>query len=56
MMFVMCLIPFWVSETVRTLGWMILLRESGVLPAVEDRWPARNNTLSPNWRRTLLKP
>lgn len=34
LMFVMCLIPFWVSETVRTLGWMILLRESGVLPAV----------------------
>ena len=33
-MFVLCLIPFWVSETVRTLGWMILLRESGVLPAV----------------------
>lgn len=34
MMLVLCLIPFWVSETVRTLGWMILLRESGVLPAV----------------------
>ena len=34
MLFVLCLIPFWVSETVRTLGWMILLRESGVLPAV----------------------
>jgi spermidine/putrescine transport system permease protein len=34
MLLVMCLIPFWVSETVRTLGWMILLRESGVLPAV----------------------
>jgi len=34
MLFVMCLIPFWVSETVRTLGWMILLRESGVLPAL----------------------
>ena len=34
LMFIMCLIPFWVSETVRTLGWMILLRESGVLPAV----------------------
>jgi len=33
-MFVMCLIPFWVSETVRTLGWMILLRESGVVPAL----------------------
>jgi len=29
---VLCLIPFWVSETVRTLGWMILLSESGVLP------------------------
>ena len=31
-LFVLCLIPFWVSETVRTLGWMILLRESGVIP------------------------
>jgi spermidine/putrescine transport system permease protein len=34
MLLVLCLIPFWVSETVRTLGWMILLRESGVLPAI----------------------
>jgi len=34
LLFIMCLIPFWVSETVRTLGWMILLRESGVLPRV----------------------
>jgi len=33
-LFVLCLIPFWVSETVRTLGWMILLRESGVIPAL----------------------
>ena len=32
LLFVGCLIPFWISETVRTLGWMILLRESGVLP------------------------
>ena len=32
LLFVLCLIPFWVSEAVRTLGWMILLRESGVLP------------------------
>jgi spermidine/putrescine transport system permease protein len=32
LLLVLCLIPFWVSETVRTLGWMILLRESGVLP------------------------
>jgi len=34
LLFVVCLIPFWVSEAVRTLGWMILLRESGVLPAL----------------------
>jgi len=34
LLFSVCLIPFWVSETVRTLGWMILLRESGVLPAL----------------------
>ena len=35
LLLVLCLIPFWVSETVRTLGWMILLRESGVLPALQ---------------------
>jgi spermidine/putrescine transport system permease protein len=34
LLFIVCLIPFWVSETVRTLGWMVLLRESGVLPAM----------------------
>lgn len=34
LLFILCLIPFWVSETVRTLGWMILLRESGVLPGL----------------------
>lgn len=34
LLFMACLIPFWVSETVRTLGWTILLRESGVLPAL----------------------
>lgn len=37
LLFLICLIPFWVSETVRTLGWMILLRESGVLPALMVR-------------------
>lgn len=31
MLFILCLIPFWVSELVRTFGWMILLRESGVV-------------------------
>lgn len=30
-LFLMCLIPFWVSELVRTFGWMILLRETGLL-------------------------
>jgi len=34
LLFVVCMIPFWVSETVRSLGWLILLRESGVLPAL----------------------
>jgi spermidine/putrescine transport system permease protein len=34
LLFAVCLIPFWVSETVRTLGWMILLRETGVLPGL----------------------
>ncbi len=29
-LFLMCMIPFWVSELVRTYGWMILLRETGV--------------------------
>ena len=29
-LFLMCLIPFWVSELVRTIGWMILLRETGI--------------------------
>jgi spermidine/putrescine transport system permease protein len=33
-LFLVCLIPFWVSETVRSLGWLILLRESGVLPGL----------------------
>ena len=30
-LFLLCLIPFWASELVRTLGWMMLLRETGVL-------------------------
>src|SRR5690606_32011592 len=29
-LFMACLIPFWASELVRTYGWMILLRESGL--------------------------
>ena len=34
LMFLACLIPFWVSELVRTYGWMILLRETGVVSNV----------------------
>lgn len=30
-LFTLSLLPFWVSELVRTLGWMILLRESGLI-------------------------
>ncbi len=30
-LFLLCLLPFWVSELVRTFGWMILLRETGVI-------------------------
>jgi spermidine/putrescine transport system permease protein len=30
-LFILCLLPFWVSELVRTLGWMILLRETGLI-------------------------
>ena len=33
-LFLMCLVPFWVSELVRTFGWMILLRETGVISNV----------------------
>jgi len=31
LLFIMCMIPFWVSELVRTFGWMILLRETGII-------------------------
>ena len=30
-LFLLCLIPFYVSELVRTFGWMILLRETGLI-------------------------
>lgn len=33
-LFLLCLVPFWVSELVRTFGWMILLRESGVFSSM----------------------
>ncbi len=33
-LFLLCMLPFWVSELVRTFGWMILLRESGIISGV----------------------
>ncbi len=33
-LFMLCLIPFWVSELVRTYGWMILLRETGIFSSL----------------------
>ncbi|MHA1571005.1 MAG: ABC transporter permease, partial [Alphaproteobacteria bacterium] len=29
--FVLALLPFWVSELIRTLGWIIILRETGLI-------------------------
>lgn len=31
LLFLACLLPFWVSELVRVFGWIILLRETGVV-------------------------
>ena len=33
-LFMLCLIPFYVSELVRTFGWMILLRETGLFSSL----------------------
>jgi spermidine/putrescine transport system permease protein len=33
-LFLLCLVPFWVSEIVRTFGWMILLRETGLVSSI----------------------
>jgi spermidine/putrescine transport system permease protein len=33
-LFMLCLIPFYVSELVRTFGWMILLRETGLISSL----------------------
>lgn len=30
-LFMLCLLPFWVSEIVRVFGWMLLLRETGLI-------------------------
>jgi spermidine/putrescine transport system permease protein len=33
-LFLLCLVPLWVSDLVRAFGWIILLRETGVVSAV----------------------
>ncbi len=33
-LFLMCLIPLWVSDLIRAFGWILLLRESGVISSV----------------------
>ncbi len=33
-LFLLCLIPLWVSDLVRVFGWMVLLRQSGVVSAI----------------------
>ncbi|MGB8621866.1 MAG: ABC transporter permease [Paracoccaceae bacterium] len=33
-LFLLCLVPFWVSELVRTFGWIILLRETGLFSSL----------------------
>lgn len=33
-LFLLCLLPFWVSEIVRVFGWMMLLRETGLISSV----------------------
>lgn len=33
-LFLLCLLPFWVSELVRTFGWIILLRETGLFSSL----------------------
>jgi spermidine/putrescine transport system permease protein len=33
-LFLMCLIPLWVSDLVRVFGWIVLLRETGLVSAI----------------------
>ncbi|MBC7610677.1 MAG: ABC transporter permease [Polaromonas sp.] len=54
LLLVLCLIPFWVSETVRTLGWMILLRESGVLPALLVKFGMTNTPVELLYRDATI--
>ncbi|MGR3792747.1 ABC transporter permease [Vannielia sp. SX4] len=37
-LFLMCLIPLWVSDLVRAYGWIVLLRETGVISMTLVKW------------------
>ena len=53
-LFVLCLIPFYVSELVRTFGWMILLRETGLFSNLLQwaGWPTGRSRCSITMRRS----
>lgn len=44
-LFLMCLIPLWVSDLVRAYGWIVLLRETGVISTTLVRWGIINQPI-----------
>lgn len=44
-LFLMCLIPLWVSDLVRAYGWIVLLRETGVISTTLVKWGIINQPI-----------
>ena len=44
--------PRLAATTVYAIAPVTVTGKGGVLPGIADRWPSRNDTLSPNWRPT----
>ena len=44
-LFLMCLIPLWVSDLVRAYGWIVLLRETGVISTALVKWGIINQPI-----------
>ncbi|QDC07889.1 ABC transporter permease [Oceanicola sp. D3] len=44
-LFLMCLIPLWVSDLVRAYGWIVLLRETGVISMTLVKWGIINQPI-----------
>ena len=42
-LFLLCLLPLWVSELIRTFGWILLLRETGVVSGFLQ-WSSASST------------